>query len=39
MLPKEKLHKYSALRDPEQASVHKLFAMFAGSLQKATPGN
>jgi arginase len=33
------ISEYASLRDPEQASVHKLIAMFAGSLQKATPKN
>jgi arginase len=31
--------EYASLRDPEQASVHKLIAMFANSLQKALPTN
>jgi arginase family enzyme len=30
---------YASPRDPDQASVHKLIAMFAGSLQKAIPQN
>ena len=33
------ISEYNAMRDPEQASVHKLIAMFADSLQKAIPTN
>jgi arginase len=33
------ISEYASLRDQEQASVHKLIAMFAGNLQKATPQN
>ena len=31
------ISEYASLRDLDQASVHKLIAMFAGSLQKAIP--
>ena len=33
------ISEYASLRDLDQASVHKLIAMFAGNLQKATPQN
>jgi arginase len=33
------ISEYASLRDSEQASVHKLIAMFAGNLQKAIPQN
>jgi hypothetical protein len=31
------ISEYASLRHPDQASVHKLIAMFAGSLRKAHP--
>jgi arginase len=33
------ISEYASLRDPEQASVHKLIAMFGNSLQKAISTN